>query len=724
MEYKWCVRETPFQPERLNQLETIFTIGNGCMGVRGSFEEGYPGDAPLFLIHGLFNRPDEDSVPELVNVPSWLDLKIAINGATFGLDAGRVLGYERTLDMRRAVLRRHVLWQAPNGPIVRFRFERFASMARRRVLAMRVEITPVDASTTVEIKSRLGKADPTHWTDVLVGHRSPSDAFLRARTRDSGYRLGMETRLLIEPAAQMHAAEDDGWPINSARIAATAGQTITVTKLAAVHTSRDAHDPPAAARQTLDEASAAGYSALYREHIAAWDKLWAHTDVEIEGDDFAQLAIRFALYHLLIAAPRDDERASIGAKALSGPGYKGHVFWDTELFALAPLIYTQPDLARNLLMYRYHLLPGARAKAAENGFEGAMYPWESADTGEETTPRWTTPPPGGHRERIWTGEREIHISADVAYAVDHYWKISGDDNFMAEYGAEIVLDTAVFWGSRAEYNEAEDRFEINHVIGPDEYHEDVNNSAFTNVMAQWNIRAALDVLDWLRRNHPVRAEELSQKLGLGPERLSHWREVAEKMYVPRDGDVLLEFDGFFDLEPVDVEAYRPRIPSLQAIYGTPFVQRSQVIKQADVVMLIALLGEELGPPEMLRANWDVYAPRCDHGSSLSAAIHSLVAARLGLIEQAYELWLMAAGVDLENNKGNTADGIHAAAAGGLWQATVFGFAGLGFADDRPTLDPHLPPHWRKLRFRIKYRGTLHEVTIAENGVKVSSGPAS
>ncbi len=274
--------------------------------------------------------------------------------------------------------------------------------------------------------------------------------------------------------------------------------------------------------------------------------MWDGSDVIIEGDDAAQRAVRYNLFQLLIAAPWYDDRVSIPAKTLSGFGYRGHVFWDTDIFIVPFFAYTQPEIARNLLMYRYHTLPGARRKAQENGYEGAQYAWESALTGDETTPRWV-PGPAGELVRIWTGDIQIHISADVAYATWHYWQVSGDDEFMWHYGAEIILDTAVFWGSRAEYNAERDRYEISDVIGPDEYHEHVNNNVFTNAMARWHLEAALETLAWLRREHPGKAAKLEELLDLSPQRLRHWADVIGCMRILHDPETGLmeQFEGFF-----------------------------------------------------------------------------------------------------------------------------------------------------------------------------------
>ncbi|HLY29009.1 MAG TPA: glycosyl hydrolase family 65 protein, partial [Aggregatilineales bacterium] len=362
-------------------------------------------------------------------------------------------------------------------------------------------------------------------------------------------------------------------------------------------------------------------------------------------------------------------------------------------------------------------------KAREGGYEGAMYPWESTDTGEETTPRWTNPEPDGTRIRIWTGDTEQHISSDVTYAVMQYWRWTGDEDFFVNCGAEIVLDTAVFWGSRVKYNAAQDRYELDMQIGPDEYHENINNSVFTNSIVRWHLRTALSVLKWLEEKHSAKADDLRSRLGLSAKRLAHWQDVADKMFIPQDKDrgILEQFEGFFKLERVPLEYWAPRTTPMDAILGHEAIQHIMIIKQADVVMLMALLGEEFGPQEDRLRNWKFYYPLVDHGSSLSPSTHAWVAARLGLLDDALREFLYAAAIDLEDAKGNVRDGIHGAAAGGLWEAATFGFAGLHVKGDTFTVDPHLPEHWRSLTFHVNFRGQQHTVHLAREAESVKAG---
>lgn len=713
------IREDLACAEQALQYETLFTIGNGYVGVRGLLEEQETHSGfDSTRVHGLFNAIEGDLSPDLVPAPHWLDLTLDFDGHPFSLDTGRVLGYERALDVSTATLSRRVLWQSPQGEVVRLEFERFASAADPHVMALRVTGRVLHGAPRLwahgGIETRVVLPSGfEHWERWETGSAADDSVWVRSRTTQSGYELAMAAALVTDLGAAPHADVRAEHPRISVNAALSAGQSFTITKLVTLYTSRESVDPLGDAQAALGRVRAAGYDALYAAHLDYWSRLWADSDVLLDGDEFLQQAIRFCIYHVLIAAPPHDDQVSIGAKTLSGAGYRGHAFWDTELFMVPLLTLTQPDLARNLLMYRYHRLPGARAKASANGYEGAMFPWESADTGDEVTPQWTLPDASGKRIRIWTGELEQHITSDIAYAVLQYWQWTGDEAFMRDYGAEIVLDGARFWASRAEWQADAGRYEITHVIGPDEYHEDVDNNALTNVLARWHLQTAQRVWDWLRAEHPAQAGRLAAALSIDQAALDRWQEVIDRLYIPFDDErrIHIQFDGFFDLTPVDVLAYEPRVSSLQSVFGYEGTQHLRIIKQADVVMLIALLGEQIGSPEVLRRNWDTYYPLCDHGSSLSPAAHAWVAARLGLIDLARDLFEHAAEIDLRDNKGNAQDGIHGAACGGLWQALAFGFAGLRLTAEGPVLDPHLPPGWDRLRFPIRYRGERYLITI-------------
>ncbi|MGI9023803.1 MAG: glycosyl hydrolase family 65 protein [Acidimicrobiales bacterium] len=415
---------------------------------------------------------------------------------------------------------------------------------------------------------------------------------------------------------------------------------------------------------------------------------------------------------------------------MSGPGYRGHVFWDTAVFLLPFFIWTHPQTARALLAYRHRTLPAARAKAARLGYQGALYAWESADTGEETTPEFVWLP-DDTRLTILTGVQEHHIAADVAWAVLQYWQVTGDDAFVEDMGAEIVIETARFWASRVVAGD-DDFLHIREVIGPDEYHEGVDDNVYTNVMARWNLGAAATVCELVPTLDPPAWEALSSRLGVVPGEVEEWRAVAAELVDGFEPDTLLyeQFAGFFDLENVRAVDLAPRPFTGEMVVGVDHLRHTQVVKQADVVMLAHMLPAEV-PGDVALANYRYYEPRTCHGSSLSPAIHAAVAARVGALEEAAIYFEAAASLDLRDKMGNAAKGVHIATMGGLWQAAVFGFGGVAPQSDgvRPhddfvRVDPRLPPAWEKLAFPVRWRGTRIDVEATADTLRLHlDGPA-
>jgi beta-phosphoglucomutase len=709
----WSVTETQFSPDLLHARETLFTIGNGYLGTRGSFEEGYPDASAATLITGLY-----DALPvvytELVNCPDWTSLVLRINGETFQMNQGEVSNYERSLNLQTGILRRSLHWRSPLGKTVALSFERWTSIHDRHLGILQVQVTALDFDGNLEVQSSLsGKVDNrgySHWQWVEQGSEG-DQIWLALKTRRSAQILGLAMELTLKGAE----SSADNWtipeyPTRVVRCALVRGESVTVEKRLVFHTSQDSPTPLQTSRRSL--AGLPSYLELRDRHIQAWSDLWQQSDITIEGDTVAQNAVRYNLFQILITASPINAQVSIPAKTLSGFGYHGHVFWDTEIFILPFLIYTQPHLARNLLTYRYNTLPGARRKARADGYKGAMYAWESADTGDEVTPRWALPgDPYGEDIRIWCRDREVHISADVAYALWQYWQVTGDDEWMVNCGAEILLDTAIFWSSRVEWDSKKERYEIRDVIGADEYHEHVNNNAFTNRMAQWHLEKAIAIYAWLKENSPADADRLSEQLGLTAERLGRWADIVRYLFVPYNPSNLLieQCDGFFDLEDIDLASYEPRDQSMQTILGIAGANQRQVLKQPDTLMLLYLMragGDFPYRADILKANWDYYAPRTDitYGSSLGPAIHAILAADLDRTAEAYDRFMQAALVDLEDVRGNAAEGIHGASAGGIWQAVVFGFGGIQMTPSGPVAKAHLPGHWQRLKFSLEWKG--------------------
>lgn len=740
----WTVAESAFNPAAMLHKETVFTTGNGNLCVRGCFEEGYPGENAASFMHRLWDDMPIN-ITELANLPRWWGVDIWANGVRFRLDhpagahtegaqsgsgsGGKVLSYRRWLDLRSGVLSRTVRWQpAEGGPVLDLSFERFVSLADPYSAAINVQVALVSGRAELRLRTGLDthveNTGLVHW-NLVTQEVTPDAAAVQVRTRATGSDLVVAMAVSMSGTVpwQPGMCDADGQPAIERHATLRAGDNLTLQKFVAIVPGFDAEDPLATALAGARRGQAEGYSGWRAANDAEWAKLWDVSGVVVEGDNEAQLAIRFNIFQLLIAAPRYTDRASIGAKTLSGFGYRHHAFWDTEIFMLPLFSYTQPELAQNMLMYRWHNLPGARAKAAGNGYDGAQFPWESAGDGREVTPTWVTHfADPTQLVRIWTGDIEIHITADVAYGIMQYWRVTGDDRFMADYGAEMILDGASFWASAAQH-EADGKYHYRNVIGPDEYHDRINDNAYTNHLAKWHLETALDVLAWLQREHPARAHALIASLDLSPARLAHWTDVIMGMYLSDDSETGLieQFAGYFDLTDADQSVLRDprRTRSMQALLDIEGCAATQNLKQPDVLMLQYLLPERFSS-EQVRANYDYYAPRTDHehGSSLGPSISAIMACRVGECDLGYQHFLRAARADLLDVRHNAGDGIHGASAGGLWQAVVFGFAGLqlsghtkGAQSEGWEIRPMLPAGWTRLAFKFYYRGELRTVDI-------------
>ncbi|GAP14341.1 beta-phosphoglucomutase [Longilinea arvoryzae] len=718
----WHIFETQFNNKNNRSLETVYTIGNGYLGTRGTFEEGYPGDQPATLINGFF-----DDIPivftELANTPNWLDLQITANGERLNLKNAVVTDYFRDLNLHNGELTRTLHWEVAAGGHLALEFQRFTSLADEHIVALRCQVKSIDFSGDIEFHSGLsGYADNEgflHLEWIEQGKIDASSAYLQVETRKTHHTLveAFSLNLTRGKSSTSEFCDSRMNPFKVEKVHLEPGQEAEIEKIVAIYTSLDASHPKKSAIASLQRAKELGYTALLAQSSAEWQKEWNASNISIQGDDEADRAVRYAIYQLLIAAPRKNEHVSIPAKSLSGFGYKGHVFWDTEVFMLPFFTYTQPKIARRLLMYRYFTLPAARNKANSNNYEGAQFAWESAATGEENTPRWV-PLRDGNLVRIWCGDIEHHITSDIAFAIQQYWRVTGDNDFMRNFGAEIILETARFWNSRAEWDEPSNRYHINNVIGPDEYHDRIDNNAYTNNMARWNIQFGLEILEWLKKDSPAKADELEQRLELTPPKLDHWRHVIDHLYLGFDPQTGLyeQFEGFFKRQRVDLATFEPRTESMQAILGIEKTQEFQILKQPDVLMLLYLMNANTSK-EILERNFAFYTPVTDssYGSSLGPPIQAILATRVGDVKTAYDLFRLSAKTDLVDVRGNSGDGIHIATQGGLWQAVIFGFCGLEMTPDGPLVHPKLPPKWKRVQFNILIKGKKYEFDIRPEG---------
>jgi trehalose/maltose hydrolase-like predicted phosphorylase len=735
----WLLAIDGWTPKHERSIEAVMAFVNGYLGVRAAVEEGSSASSPATFLNGVFDASSEmvaqvsvtpgyqvtaAPTPQLVVAPDWSRLQIRVEGQLLAIESAELLDQRRTLDMRRGVLVRE--WRIrSDGRTTRLRSLRCASLHDRHVLVQVLELTPEDWSGAVELEA-IVEGDVTNEGGVrhLIDHHTQKIGGGSLLTT-----VTSEKRIPICFAAAATLQTPDGSMDGETELSATAlnqfwefeaqeGKTYTLHKIVTVFTGRDDPDPALPAWERLQAAVAAGVTGLIEQSAEAWAERWATADVEITGDETMQRQTRFAIYHLIGCANPEDEYASPGARSLTGERYKGHVFWDTEIFVFPFFVYTHPRTARALLMYRYHTLPAAREKARAYNYRGALYAWESTDTGVDVTPAFIYNA-AGERIEIFTALEEHHISADIAFAIWQYWQVTGDDAFMLQAGAEMLLELARFWASRAERGD-DGRYHIHKVIGPDEFHEHVNDNAYTNRMAQWTLHRGLEVVHWLRTHNPNRWQTLSRQIHWNEAELKTWQEVADGLVDNFDPETGLfeQHRGYFDLEHVDLQEFEPRNKTMDVILGWEKLTQTQIIKQADVIMLLFLLGDRY-PREVHEANFRFYEPRTSHDSSLSPSFHALATARWGDLETAERYFYKAANIDLDFSKGATAaGGVHIAALGGMWQALVFGFGGMFVEKDGPRFEPHVPAHWETLCFPIQWRGKQLRITARDNTAEV------
>lgn len=731
-EDKWMIVQDEYKPEENLKYESLFCLTNGYLGTRGSYEEGTVKSIPCTYINGVFDK-SETFMRELANLPNWLSLKLYVEKELIGIENCEILSFTRALDMRRSCLVKQFHLRDRKGRETLVEGVRFVSRAHVHRMAVRLYVTPLNYSGIIEVENMID-GSVINFCDAprfkvkhtyLTANEALEEkgAYIEVATRDNHLHVGTGSYLTagrngenVIKTTDFHAFGEQAVEFNDFDV--REGETTVVTKYVTIFTEREVkkEEIKAFVRTEMKEFAEKGFEAEFADHEAVYAKLWEEADIRIAGDFDLDRAVRFNIFHLMSTASEFDDRVNIGAKLLHGEEYGGHAFWDTELFMLPFFSYVFPHKAKNLESYRYHLLDAARNNARKNGYQGAQYPWESADDGTEQCPDWTIEP-DGTCYRCYVAVYEHHVTAAVAFGISNYVKITKDIDFLLNKGAEILMETARFWMSRCQYQEEKDRYEIHQVTGPDEWHEPVDNNVYTNYLARWNLRYVIALSDMLKKEYPDAYQALAGKIGLTEEEIAAWEKVQAKIYLPRkEGTQLLEqFEGYFDLAEVTIEKYdKNDWPVKPEALKHMNKSETQIIKQADVVMLLHLLGEEFDE-ETTKLNYSYYEKRTLHGSSLSPSIYSIMGLKVGDDSKAYRYLRRAAFIDLVDLQGNTREGIHAANAGGVWQTVVFGFAGVSVNEEGTLcIHPNLPKEWSGLTFRIHYFGAWLEIAIAGN----------
>jgi len=724
---RWAIVRDGVHEDREPSLHTIFCVGNGRIGVRGRIPElPVGGDSGVFVA-GLYDRverqaPDPDKwgpflrywgVGELarstqieahiINGPDLLDAAWTIDGERVDFTTGRLESLRRRLDLRTGMFTAEATWTSPAGKRLRLVQRRIADLVNTARVFVQYEIKPLNFTGEIEMIAGVRGDAQTLDQSICEPRKADTGGERGVAVRIEGNRdhrtaaFGTTVWVADQPEVDCRRELELPRPTIRAAFTVTEGKVTYVERACVVADDRREDKPLAAATQALAHAESVSFERARIDHAAAWQQLWDDSDVRIDGPLDDQLAARFSVFQLLINASRDDAGVSIPAKGITGPGYRGMVFWDTDIHMTPFFIFTQPGRARNLLTFRHRTLDGARAKAGRYGFRGAMYPWETGYSGEEETEKWL---------RLIT--HQVHITADVVYAMMQYVEATRDMAFYEDRAAEVLIETARFWVSKAE-----DRGEflsIPEAGGPDEYHVAEDDSAYVNNLAIRNLRWAIAAADHLKANTPDKWEALARRIGLTDGELARFADYAGRIRTMLHEDGRFEqCDGFFELDDERVtEGDRERSP-----------HTTTTVKQADVIMLLCLLPDEWGR-EVMEANYDYYEPRTVHASSLSHAAYGMVALELGRMDQAEQYVRRSMGMDLADEMNNAASGAHMAATGMNWVGIVRGFGGARPQGERFLVAPRLPASWKRLEFGLKWRGADFTVNARPDGVTVTN----
>ena len=764
---EWIFAYNGFDPAKQGLREALCTLGNGYFATRGAAEEAGADDVhyPGTYLAGCYNRLDTTVGgrvvvnEDLVNLPNWLCLGFRLeDGPWFDLSAVEILAYRQALDLRNGVLAREVRFRDHAGRIASVESRRLVHMRQRHLAALEMTLCAENWSGTATLRSALDGAvvnsGVPRYRDLASRHLEVLEkgidgrdgTYLAAQTSQSRVRVALAARTLLfrhdeELEAHRRAVEEPEAVAQEIAVVLEPGRPVTVEKTVALHSSRDRaiSECGNAARVAVSESGR--FAELLESHAGAWRSLWRRCDVELPGRPEEERILRVHAFHLLqTASPNSvDLDVGVAARGLHGEAYRGHVFWD-ELYFLFFYIARIPEVARTLLLYRYYRLDAARRAAREEGYDGAMYPWQSGSDGAEETQKLHLNPNSGR----WledNSHRQRHVNIAIVYNVWRYYKTTGDREFLSRYGAEMILEIARFWASSAEWNENTGRYEIHGVMGPDEYHDaypdaesgGLRNNAYTNVMVVWLLERAFEVLDLLGDG---RGAELAEAIGLGPEEERKWRDVTRKMTVPFHGDgIISQFEGYDALEEFDWAGYRAKYGNIERLDRIleaegDSTNRYKASKQADLLMLFYLLRtdelrtlfEQLGyglDDETVRKTVDYYTARTSHGSTLSRVVHAAVSARSDP-RASWNYFKEALQSDVADIQGGTTpEGVHMGAMGGIDDLLLTRYAGIGTMGETLSLDPCLPEELPGLRLAILYRGRRVGLDLTHERARIS-----
>ena len=733
----WEIVEESFEPSNNYKNESIFATGNGYIGLRGNFEEGNP--SPRIMgVEGSYINGFYESVPlqhgekaygfpektqTMLNVTNGKIIKLYLEDEEFNMIKGKMISYRRSLNLKEGYLRRCIVWVSPKGRKIKLDIIRLVSFTNKYLAVINYKVTPLNFNGTIKLVSALegniqnltAESDPrvgsglkrkTLEVESVICEDNLGLLVQKTQRVKSKLACAMENQLITKESFEVENRCFKTRVEVIYRVAAKQDRPVVLNKYLAYTTSQDLGENKIlfSAMKIAIRARSEGFAKILKAQKEYMKEFWDKSDLVIKGAPGIQQGIRFNMFHLLQSAGQDG-KTNIAAKGLTGEGYEGHYFWDTEMYAMPFFLYTNPEINRKLLEYRYHTLEQARARARQMSHpRGALFPWRTIN-GEECSAYFPA------------GTAQYHINADIAFAIKRYVEGTADWDFIVNYGAEILFETARLWVDLGGFiAKRHNRFCINGVTGPDEYTAIVNNNFYTNIMAAEKLAYAHRVAQWMKHNRTEEYLSLAAKIGLEESELEHWKKAAENIYLPYDQELGLyaQDDSFFAKEawPEDKELKRPMLLH----YHPLVIYRYQVCKQADVVLALFLLSRRFDL-EGKKRNFDYYEKITTHDSSLSECIFGIVASDIGYHDKAYQYFLNSIRMDLDNRQGNTGAGNHIANMAGSWMMVINGFAGMRVYDDTLSFKPHLPKEWEEYSFKITYRGRLVRVTVNREGTK-------
>jgi maltose phosphorylase len=738
----WKIIEDTFHPAYQRVSESVFSLGNGRFGGRGNFEEGYGGDTLVGNYVGGVYYPDKTRVgwwkngyPEyfakVLNAPNWLPIQIAVDGQKVDLATADILEFERVLDMQKGVLDRKVQLKTPNGAEFQFSWRRFISMHHDEIALITCDLQVIEAKGKLEIdgfidgdvRNEDANYDEMFW-ESLGMINGIDHAMIKMRTRKTGFVVTTGQRLSIRHNKKYVERESYQSPKlkvgSKATLNINSGDTIKIVKYVSLVSSlmHQEQEQQSTVKKNLDEAYALGIDQLQENHFASWREKWNWSDVSIEGDVSAQQGIRFNIFQLNQTYTGEDDRLNIGPKGFTGEKYGGSTYWDTEAYCLPYYLSTADShVGQNLLKYRYNHLERAIENAEKLGFTkgAALYPMVTMN-GEEC-----------HNEWEITFE-EIHRNGAMAYAIYSYVRATGDRDYLATYGLEVLIGISRFWAQRFNWSEDKQKFVMLGVTGPNEYENNVNNNWYTSYLANWCMGYTTNVLDEVKEAYLEDFKRILSKTNFQEkEETEAWKKISIHTYYPFDEKrkVFLQQDGFLDKELIPADQLNPAQRPLVEHWSWDRILRSVYIKQADVLQGMYFFDEDFDR-ETIQRHFDFYEPFTVHESSLSPCVHSIIASRIGQWGQAYRFYLRTARLDLDDYNNDTRDGCHITSMAGTWLAVVQGFGGYAIHEHHISFHPFLPSDWKGYAFHMVYRGTRMKIEVTSNRVKIShqGGPSS